>query len=156
LAFGNEQLIATKRFSRFAPAVPASVAPLRQAIVRFAMQLGAPAAVRERVALAVSEAIANAVLHAYVDDPAPGRVQLEAWEEDGSLVVTVRDEGRGLKPHPDSPGAGLGLRLIDKATERFEARTDGRVAGVELFMRFFLGRSSRRGSAGGIGGGLVA
>ena len=78
----------------------------------------------DAVALALSEAISNVVLHAYVDDPEPGDVELFARSlpEDG-LMIAVCDDGRGMTPRPDSPGLGLGLPLLAALTERFEVQS---------------------------------
>src|SRR5947209_17669369 len=53
-------------------------------------------AIRENVALAVSEAVGNAIRHAYEDEP--GRVEVTARHADGWLEVFVRDCGTGWRP----------------------------------------------------------
>ena len=65
----------------------------------------------DAVALAVSEAVTNAVLHAYVGR-LPGDIDITVCPEDDQLVVSVTDGGSGMMPRLDSPGAGLGLALI--------------------------------------------
>ena len=65
------------------------------------------------VALAVSEAITNAVVHAYRDESA-GPVRVVACAEPRRLVVVVRDHGCGMSPNPGSPGLGLGLSVIGR------------------------------------------
>src|SRR3712207_9020716 len=47
-----------------------------------------------------------------------------AEPEDGCVLVTVSDEGSGMRPRPDSPGLGLGLPLISQMTHSFEVRQD--------------------------------
>ena len=66
------------------------------------------------IALAVSEACTNVVMHAYVSAAAPGSLTVEASQRNGELVVAVRDEGQGMLPRPDSPGLGLGLSIIGR------------------------------------------
>ena len=87
--------------------------------------------------LAVTEAVTNAVVHAYRDRGAaeePGRIRVAlAMSEDAACVV-VADEGLGMAPRPDSPGLGLGLSLI--ATMCDELQIDERVAGTRVRMRF--------------------
>jgi anti-sigma regulatory factor (Ser/Thr protein kinase) len=64
------------------------------------------------VALAVSEAATNAVVHAYRSDDDHGDVRVVACARETGLVVVVRDYGVGMSPNPDSPGSGLGLSVI--------------------------------------------
>jgi anti-sigma regulatory factor (Ser/Thr protein kinase) len=78
----------------------------------------------DAVALALSEAITNVVLHAYVDAAEPGEVELVARDlADDGLMISVCDDGRGMTPRPDSPGLGLGLPLLAALTERFEVQS---------------------------------
>jgi serine/threonine-protein kinase RsbW len=86
------------------------------------------------IALAVSEAVSNVVLHAYRDDRA-GSVRVVACVRPTELVVVVRDYGCGMRPHPESPGAGLGLSIIGAATSgmNVERPEDG---GTRIRLRF--------------------
>jgi serine/threonine-protein kinase RsbW/stage II sporulation protein AB (anti-sigma F factor) len=113
-------------------ATPAAVPGVRRAVVDFAELHGV--GVAPDVALAVSEAITNAVLHAYRDE-GPGQVRVVACAEPDRLVVVVRDYGCGMSPHPDSPGLGLGLSVIGRlVTElNIERPDDG---GTRLRMCF--------------------
>jgi len=98
------------------------------------------------VALAVSEAVNNVVVHAYRDRDAstePGRVHVAVTLERDDLVVAVSDEGTGMKPRTDSPGAGLGLPIIATLADRVEV--DRLATGTRLVMAFRLaGAGSRR------------
>jgi serine/threonine-protein kinase RsbW len=67
--------------------------------------------VRGNLLLAVTEAAANAVQHAYPDGR-PGSFSLDARRAGGDVVVTVRDEGVGIGRAATSQGAGLGLDII--------------------------------------------
>jgi anti-sigma regulatory factor (Ser/Thr protein kinase) len=60
------------------------------------------------VQIVVSEAVANAVIHAY-PDRAPGQVRLEAWLDDELLTVVVADDGVGMSSGRGSHGLGEGL-----------------------------------------------
>ncbi len=67
------------------------------------------------VELVVSEAVTNVVIHAYRDratplDPGRARVSLSVAPE--GLSVSVEDDGLGMGPRFDSPGAGLGLLVM--------------------------------------------
>jgi serine/threonine-protein kinase RsbW len=68
------------------------------------------------IRLAVTEACANVVVHAYPDDQ-EGRMEVIASMREETLTVLVRDWGCGIRPRPDSPGLGLGLSLIAALTE---------------------------------------
>jgi serine/threonine-protein kinase RsbW len=68
------------------------------------------------IRLAVTEACANVVVHAYPDDE-EGQMEVVASMEDETLTVLVRDSGCGIRPRPDSPGLGLGLSLIAALAE---------------------------------------
>jgi serine/threonine-protein kinase RsbW/stage II sporulation protein AB (anti-sigma F factor) len=116
---------------------PDSVAPLRKAVVRFAAGNGASAPQRDDIALAVTEALANAVLHAYVGHDRPGVVAVDAWMRERSLEVVVCDEGNGMLPRTDSPGMGIGLTLIDRIAEQFRLEDVG--PGVRVRMTFAIG-----------------
>lgn len=89
-----------------------SVPALRSAVAEFAAGAGATGTARDAVALAVSEAVTNVVVHAYVGVPR-GEIMVDAWVgADERLLVEVFDEGIGMRPRTDGPGLGLGLTLI--------------------------------------------
>jgi serine/threonine-protein kinase RsbW len=93
----------------------------------------------DAIALAVTEAVTNAVVHAYVDAPEPGEVEVVVQRVgDDCVEILVCDEGRGMRPRTDSPGLGLGLPLVATLAERFEvqARADG---GTRVRMAFAAG-----------------
>ena len=112
-------------------AVPESVPVARHVVAGFAEECEGEA---EHVALATTEAVTNAVIHAYRDRES-GPVRLCAMLEGGDLVVTVRDEGVGMQANSDSPGMGYGLSLISALTKtiRFSS-SQGK--GLEVAMRF--------------------
>lgn len=118
------------------PAAPVSVPRIRRDVCAFAAAQGAGGILLDDLALAVTEAAANVVRHAY-----PGRedgvVEVVADVEDGTLEVVVSDEGSGFRPGR-SEGLGAGLSLIAGCTASFgiESGTDG----AELWMRFLLPR----------------
>ena len=107
--------------------------------VAFARRQGLPMGMLGDLRLAVSEAVANAVMHAYEDDDPEQVVRLEAVVEDGFLVVTVSDDGRGLRTKP-SLGQGLGLGLIASSTADFQIERR-KPRGTQIRMRFVLDRT---------------
>jgi serine/threonine-protein kinase RsbW len=108
------------------PADATSVRDLRCAIVEFVHTNCANAdEIAGDVALAVTEACANVVRHAY-----PGRrgdVCLDAHMDGDQLVVAVADRGVGIAAPSRNPGLGLGLRLIDHLADSQVRSEDGTV-----------------------------
>jgi anti-sigma regulatory factor (Ser/Thr protein kinase) len=122
-------------FVRRVPAEAHHVAGMRSAVLTFAEERGMTQDARADIALAVSEACTNVVMHAYIDAPAPGSLIVEASHRDGELVVAIRDEGRGMLPRHDSPGLGLGLSLIGRLSQQLEISQNG-ACGTEVRMSF--------------------
>jgi anti-sigma regulatory factor (Ser/Thr protein kinase) len=109
-----------------------NIGAVRRDVQDCATQVGA--ADPEGVALALSEALTNAVMHAYTD-AAPQDIEVTVEVTADAVVVTVADSGRGMQPRSDSPGLGLGLPLIASLTQRFdvEQRPEG---GTRLMLWF--------------------
>ena len=59
---------------------------------------------RDAIGVVVSEAVTNAVLHAYRDRERPGQVHVSADLHEEGVEVAVADDGLGMRPRPDSPG----------------------------------------------------
>ena len=119
-----------------APAVARSVPELRQAVVDFACEHGVAEPGLSEVRLAVSEAVTNAVVHAFRARP-EGVVTVSVSLRDPAwLELRVTDDGSGMAPRDDSPGLGLGLPLVRRLADQFEIRRPPGGAGTELWMRF--------------------
>jgi serine/threonine-protein kinase RsbW len=119
-------------------ALPEHIGALRASVVGFAHDRGASRSECEHIALAVSEALSNSVLHAYVGRPEPGPVTVEAWSSDRGLIVVVTDEGMGMLPRLDSPGLGIGLPLIAQMADNLDIEDPEGRPGVRLRMTFSL------------------
>lgn len=117
------------------PATPGSVASARRALTDFATSAGAEHQQVEAVRLAVSEAVTNAVLHAYRETA--GEVQVTAALVGDELWVLVGDDGVGLEVRTDRPGLGLGLALISQVSDEMTIVPRAR-GGTEVRMRFSL------------------
>ena len=119
-------------------AVPAAVPTLRGAMAEFLDSAGVGEPLMTSAKLAVSEAVTNAVMHAYVDAPQPGAVSVDATFDGDSLLVEVADEGSGMMPRLDSPGLGVGLPLIAGTTETLDIGNSP-LGGTVLRMSFRIG-----------------
>jgi len=93
------------------------LARMRAAVVGFARECGIDDP--SRVALAVSEAMTNVVLHAYLNSEV-GDMRIVACDKPDRLVVVVRDYGDGMRPRTDSPGLGMGLPLITQMADELQ------------------------------------
>lgn len=110
-----------------------SVGVARHAVADFAEQVGAD---RDAVAVAVSEAVTNAVVHAYPSGGG-GEIRVEARLKGPHMVVLVSDGGDGIRPHPGSPGLGYGLALVASLADEISI-ADSPGGGTTVRMRFPL------------------
>ena len=111
---------------------------MRADLARFVRGVGLPAATRDAVALAASEAATNVVVHAYRERGAQGTIEVTAAVAADELWVIVTDTGHGLRPRPDSPGLGLGLAIIAQTADGVDLVRPA-AGGLELRMRFAIG-----------------
>jgi anti-sigma regulatory factor (Ser/Thr protein kinase) len=117
------------------PAVPDAIPILRHAAADFAAEHGADDDLCGDIALAVSEAVTNAVKHsgAHADD----LVRLTAAVTEDWLEIRVIDRGAGFGLR-ESDGLGLGLPTIARLAAHLTISQEGQ--GTELRMRFPLPR----------------
>lgn len=87
------------------------------------------------VALGVTEATANAIRHAYPERE-HGLITMRAWFEDGLFIVQVLDRGVGIDTPTRSPGAHLGIALIEQLADAQFAMREG--GGTEARLAFPL------------------
>ena len=81
------------RFSdRLRPRIEIDAAVARAAVPRFLLQ----------------PLVENALRHGIAQRADAGLLEVSAWKESGQLVLTVRDDGPGMRTTPDS-ASGLGL-----------------------------------------------
>jgi anti-sigma regulatory factor (Ser/Thr protein kinase) len=115
------------------PAKASSVPRAREALADLAHRVGAPI---DDVKLAVSEAVGNAVMHAFRDGR-PGTIRLQARRVGERLQIMVGDDGPGMTPHLDSPGLGLGISLITRLA--LDVHFDSSDRGTTVSMSFPAG-----------------
>jgi serine/threonine-protein kinase RsbW len=114
------------------PSEPGSVGVARRAAGDLARRVGAS---EGDVRLAVSEAVTNAILHAFRGRH-PGDVLVSGRVDRGRLIVAVGDNGTGMRPNLESTGLGLGISLITKLAA--DVRFDSSESGTTVSMSFPL------------------
>jgi anti-sigma regulatory factor (Ser/Thr protein kinase) len=117
------------------PATPAAAPLLRRRVMAFAGDNGATLETQSRIGAAVTEAVANAVTHAYPYEV--GVVTCDCDVERGMLEIVIADRGDGFNPG-DSPGLGIGLAIIAGCSDNFWIHHGGEQPGVAVWMRFAL------------------
>jgi serine/threonine-protein kinase RsbW len=103
---------------------PGTPKALRHALAVFLSALEIEPPLREDIVIAVGEAIANAVEHAYQTRES-GTVELHAsTEDDDTLLVDVFDRGAFIDRELRE-GRGLGLRIVRAIARAVSIDTDG-------------------------------
>ena len=120
----TSELRAVLLYERLLPAVSACVGRIRHELDGVLAESGVDAARRSDIAVTVTEATTNVVLHAYPDVPG-GPLYAAAALHGRDLVVSVIDVGCGMRSRPDSPGAGLGIALMSRLADELKI-TSGR------------------------------
>jgi anti-sigma regulatory factor (Ser/Thr protein kinase) len=115
------------------PAEPAAVGVLRRRAAEFVSAAGASEEVTQTVALAVSEIVTNAVVHAYRDEER-GQVRMSCRTDGERFIVEVADEGAGIWRRQDSPGLGHGLAMVGALADTLNISPgpDGRGTAVTM------------------------
>jgi anti-sigma regulatory factor (Ser/Thr protein kinase) len=89
------------------PAEPSVLSGIRHTMRRWLVAHGANEDELAEMTMAISEACANAIEHAYA--PGPRTFELEALTSGGVATVTVRDSGQWRDPRGQHRGRGLGI-----------------------------------------------
>jgi len=130
----EERAVAMAHFTE--PAAVETVANARHWVTAFAQEHGMTGDRCTDLALAVSEAVTNAVLHAYPADE-PGDVVVDTATDGDCLSVRVTDHGRGGAG--TSRGLGLGLPLIARIADRVEHGPGANGVGTVILMELEMG-----------------
>lgn len=117
------------------PAEPSAVSVLRRRAAEFVSTAGASDEVTDAVALAVSETVTNAVVHAYDADEG-GQVRVSCLAEGERFIVEVTDEGAGIWLRRDSPGIGHGLAIVGAVAQSLDIAPNPDGRGTALRMVF--------------------
>ncbi|MEV7098664.1 SpoIIE family protein phosphatase [Amycolatopsis sp. NPDC051045] len=103
---------------RCAAAEPAVLRRLREDVVRWSALAGLPAELHQDLNLALGEAVANSVEHAFAETP--GEVEYSVTRTaHGRLEVVVRDDGRWRPEPADNSHRGRGIGIIKALSEDF-------------------------------------
>jgi serine phosphatase RsbU (regulator of sigma subunit)/anti-sigma regulatory factor (Ser/Thr protein kinase) len=116
------------------PARPTVLSYVRREIRRWLHGHGLEEDVVSEITIAVGEAAANAVEHAY--GPGRGSFRLCAVAHDGVIIVSVRDRGRWRDPRGEHRGRGLGIMRAAMDSVEISAGEDG----SEIVMRRAVNR----------------
>jgi serine/threonine-protein kinase RsbW len=120
------------------PAIPTSIGHLRSHAREFATAAGASEEIVADIALAISEAATNSVIHGYPEaDAATGTVSLRGTVADDWLELAVADRGAGFRPSP-SGGLGFGLKVMAEVSDSMTI--EQREEGTTIVLRFALAR----------------
>jgi anti-sigma regulatory factor (Ser/Thr protein kinase)/putative methionine-R-sulfoxide reductase with GAF domain len=108
---------------------PHVLTDVRRSMRRWLHRNGLDEQTSSEVTLAVSEACANAIEHAY--SPAPAEFTLNVRKQDGTLIATVCDTGRWRPPRGEHRGRGLAI--IDTVMDEVDVRSSD--VGTEIVMQ---------------------
>jgi anti-sigma regulatory factor (Ser/Thr protein kinase) len=113
------------------PSRPESVTAARRAVTAYAQDQGADS---EGIAIAVSEAVTNAVVHAYAANP-ECPIRVTACLNGDAILVSVEDQGGGIRTFAGGERRGFGLPLIAAVADSMcvESKQEG---GTRVVMRF--------------------
>ena len=126
------------------PADSKQLAVIRRELTRWLAPLGLTEEETADVVLAVDEAVANVVRHAYCSGDS-GAVELTLWTEPGTLSIEVVDHGSWRPPVPDpSRESGRGIPLMSTMSESVLIHYDDRGSRVLLRHRIRRDRQSVR------------
>jgi stage II sporulation protein AB (anti-sigma F factor) len=98
----------------------------------------------------VSEAVTNAIIHGYENNP-EGIVYISVSIEDGMVDLTIRDEGVGIKDieearqplfttKPDLERSGMGFTIMENFMDEVEVHSEPG-SGTEIRLRKLLSKS---------------
>lgn len=117
------------------PAEPSAVSELRHQAAEFASTAGASDEVTEAIALAVSETVTNAVVHAYAGEE-HGHVRVSCRVDGEQFIVEVADQGAGIGSDHGRPGIGHGLAMVGAVAQSLEIVTGPSGRGTLVTMAF--------------------
>ncbi|MBK9656001.1 MAG: SpoIIE family protein phosphatase [Rhodanobacteraceae bacterium] len=119
---------------------PENLRLVRRKVAELTLDLGFDECQRQRIVLAVDEAVANVIRHAYAGC-CDGRVELSIWLDPDAVRFELRDYASPVDPDKIRPRdlsecrpGGLGVNLIDTVMDRWLFRHPDDGAGNQLTM----------------------
>jgi len=102
----------------------------RVAVAAFVSQLDPTLEEITDIKTVISEAVTNAIIHGYENDPA-GEIAIEARIEGDTVVISVEDSGRGIEDveqarqplytsKPELERSGMGFTIMENFMDRVE------------------------------------
>jgi serine/threonine-protein kinase RsbW len=119
------------------PADAENVAVIRRAVTGVARAVGIDEGLVNDVRTVITEACANAAVHAYPADDS-GAVTVTCTFEHPWLTFRIRDFGSGMQPQVDGVGESrlrIGLSLMSALADRFEIQSNA-AYGTEVLVGF--------------------
>ena len=116
------------------PAEPRTLSHVRRVLRRWLHERGADEGDIAEMTIAVSEACANAIEHAYA--PSPATFELHGWTNNGEVTMTVRDDGHWRPPRGQNRGRGLSIIVAAMDDVQIDRTADG----TEVVMRRHITR----------------
>jgi serine/threonine-protein kinase RsbW len=120
------------------PADPEQLVLIRRELAGWLAPLNLTETETADVVLAVDEAAANAVRHAYGPDES-GVVELTLWTEPGTLSIEIVDHGSWRPPTDEPTEGGRGIPLMSTMSESVLIHYDDRGSRVLLRHRIPAG-----------------
>ena len=125
----------------------------RNAVAGFAVECSPTLSELNDIKTSVSEAVTNAVVHAYDAESEENLIEIAAdIDEDNTLTVSVRDFGRGIEDvaaalepffttRPEDERSGMGFTVIETFMDEF--KVDSAVGkGTTVVMRKRIGKDA--------------
>jgi len=112
--------------------IPENVSLARMLAASYGAQLDFTISDLDELKVAVSEAVSNAIIHGYDNDPEK-TVEMEIVNYDEKLIITVTDYGVGIKDvdqaiqpsfTTDNDRMGLGFVFIQSFMDKLEVRSE--------------------------------
>jgi anti-sigma regulatory factor (Ser/Thr protein kinase) len=118
------------------PAHPRQLAPLRTELRRWLAPFALSGNSADDLVLAVNEAAANSVEHAYLSSTADKTVELILWAGPSDIWIEIIDRGTWLTPSNQPSFRGRGIEIMNRLAGFVLIHHDNR--GTRVLLRYSL------------------